>query len=476
MAKMQRRKGKNNWEVCYPLPAKLRAILKTPALNRSLGTPDKAEARRLYPMKLAMVQAEVAALLAKHFQDDDAQLSELRNLLRAWKQAADDGDPDKISEKDILTEIIKDWGEEQRRQRIRTFKQTEEYRATKSIPPSVKTSASRIAKKAEVVIDEALDERWKIAVLVGHWRAEVKPRHSQSTQEEYERAVIRFTRWCEQKRYVALDQIDRKAVRAFVADCYHGKLGRTVKLALGALRGVWDHAYRLGWLEEKSRVWLDHDFADKVRVGTGERKAEDDAELPFSLDDIRVLLSRLTPQPFCDLLRIAFITGARSSEVAALRCEHVEKRDDGIWLTLPGTKTASARKRMVPVPVAFEPLIERVCANSKDDYLLPLYVGKEWATERDRNRYINKEVNRKRRDLGLPDQDNQGVHSARRTFVELMEGAGVPLDTIKLLVGHKRTDITLGRYSAGTYVNLRAAMEKLAYPADIVGLINAADI
>jgi integrase len=223
-------------------------------------------------------------------------------------------------------------------------------------------------------------------------------------------------------------------------------------------------------MEEESTVWQNHKYPDNVRIGTGERKAADEVELPFSFDDIRALLSGLEPPLFRDVFRVGLIAGgARSSEIAALRPEDLSKNDDGYWLNLPGTKTNSAR-RVVPVPSVFNPFMERLAAQ-EGPYLIPLYPAKKWPTERARNIYINKELNRKRRELKLPNQDHQGVHSTRRTYTELLEGAGVPVDTIKLLIGHKRTDITLGRYSKGAFVDLRAAAEKLEYPVDITGLI-----
>ena len=76
---------------------------------------------------------------------------------------------------------------------------------------------------------------------------------------------------------------------------------------------------------------------------------------------------------------------------------------------------------------------------------------------------------------GLPDGKRQGVHSTRYTYIELLEGAGVSLSTAKLLVGHKRTDITFGRYSAGGLVDLRESVEKMPYPAAIVNKINASN-
>lgn len=102
-----------------------------------------------------------------------------------------------------------------------------------------------------------------------------------------------------------------------------------------------------------------------------------------------------------------------------------------------------------------------------------MFEEKEWDNERDRARYINKEINRKRRLLNLPNTQRQGVHSTRRTYIELLEGEEVPLGTIKLLVGHKRTDLTIGTYSKGTYVNLRKAVEHLALNRDFVRAFNS---
>ena len=85
MATLQKRKGKNNYEVYYPLPVKLRELLRISALNRSLGTSDKAEAKRRFPMKLVEVETEVAGLMAKHFPDDDTALEELKELVSTFK-------------------------------------------------------------------------------------------------------------------------------------------------------------------------------------------------------------------------------------------------------------------------------------------------------------------------------------------------------------------------------------------------------
>ena len=464
MAKLTRRKGKNNWEIQYPLPGKLRPVLRTSAIYRSLGTPDKAEAKRQFSLKLAEVHAEVISLLAQHFPDDDNTHQELKGLLDAFKRADSKAEPGEVSERDLLIDAAREWGERQRRRRIKAHRGSPSFHRHKAV-------AHVIEAKAEEMVLEAIDPRIKIADLVKQWRSDVKPRLALATQEEYERAISAFLAWCQDQRLATFEQIDRRAVREFVADKYHGRLGKTVKLALGALRGVWKHAVTAGWIEEEARVWSDHNYADNVRIGTGEKKADDEHERPFSFDDIRALLKGVKPRVFCDVLCLGLITGARSGELSSLQPGHLTKEDDGFWITIPGTKNKNA-VRSVPVPRAFDPFLKRLASKAGGKHLIPLYPDKSWPTERDRNRYINKELNRKRRGVKLPESDRQGVHSTRRTYVELMEGAGVPVDTTKLLVGHSRSDITHGLYSKGAFVDLRAAVEELMYPDDIVALIN----
>lgn len=82
------------------------------------------------------------------------------------------------------------------------------------------------------------------------------------------------------------------------------------------------------------------------------------------------------------------------------------------------------------------PGITGITADKRADYL-----GKRW---RGMTRKLNLEP---------------VLHGLRSTFVEHMEAAGVPVSTVKLIIGHKRDDITFGRYSKGRLVDLRSAVE-----------------
>jgi hypothetical protein len=60
----------------------------------------------------------------------------------------------------------------------------------------------------------------------------------------------------------------------------------------------------------------------------------------------------------------------------------------------------------------------------------------------------------------------------------MMEGAGVPVPIIQLLIGHSRkaTMGTTAIYSQGERVNLRQAINKLRYPRGIMRLLRAAEV
>ncbi|CAM3395934.1 tyrosine-type recombinase/integrase [Thalassospira profundimaris] len=472
MGKPVKRPGKNNYEIQYPLPQKLRQVMRTSAIYRSLGTADLSTAKKLYPVRLAEVQAEVTRLLAKHFPDDQNVLQELQDLVTAYKGADDDAEPGSLSEKDILLDLVSEWGTKQRLKRIEAFKASPQHKAGEPIPVAIRQAANEIQVQAERFANDALNPRTKIDTITESWRKANGPKLSVSTREEYERAIKRFSDWCARQQIEYYDQITRRKVREFVEETYHGKMGKTANLALSGLRGVWKHAMTGGFVEEKSTVWDDHEYPDHIRIGTGEIKAEADEEAPFSFEDIETLLTKLDPPLFADVLRLSLVTGGRSAEITALEWKHITKEEDGYWVSLPGTKTKSARRR-VPIPVTFTPLMERLTSKPSGRWVFPFYPKLVFETDKKRHSYINKEFNRKRRNLNMPNGKRQGLHSARRTYIELLEGADVAVGTIKLLVGHKRHDITIGRYTKGQYVDLRAASNKLTYPSNIVTIINA---
>jgi integrase len=167
-----------------------------------------------------------------------------------------------------------------------------------------------------------------------------------------------------------------------------------------------------------------------------------------------------------DLVRLALVTGARLDELCALETRDAHKREDGWWITIREGKTDAA-VRDVPIHDSAAHVIERR-RKSGDGFLFEGLVPggpdkkRSWNASKAFGHYTNK------LDLG---EQRQVFHSLRNTFTEVMEDTGVPESTTDLIIGHKRASLTYGHYSKGERVDLRSAVNKLKYPAEVMRLI-----
>jgi integrase len=168
-----------------------------------------------------------------------------------------------------------------------------------------------------------------------------------------------------------------------------------------------------------------------------------------------------------DLVRLALATGARLDELCALRTADVEKRRDGLWLTVVKGKTAAAI-RSVPVHPSVVHILKRRAAEGGQFLFDGLEPG---GPDAKRSWYVSKAFGRFRKQVGVagPLQD---FHALRNTFTAAMEGAEVLETTVQLLVGHKRGSLTYGHYSKGERVSLRKAISRLKYGAAVMKLIS----
>jgi integrase len=161
--------------------------------------------------------------------------------------------------------------------------------------------------------------------------------------------------------------------------------------------------------------------------------------------------------PLLPMILIAAYSGMRREEVASLRVTDVTPDA----LTVREGKTTAA-VRAVPLYPKLKPLVTRLVDTSRDNWLIPglliggedakpgHLIGKRFGTLRDRLKF----------DKALD------FHGLRRAFITHMEGGGVPVSTVKLIVGHARVDETYGGYSTGLPLKaLAEAMAKVSYGA-----------
>nr|USU34268.1 tyrosine-type recombinase/integrase [Methylobacterium sp. OTU13CASTA1] len=228
---------------------------------------------------------------------------------------------------------------------------------------------------------------------------------------------------------------------------------------LGRLRRYW------GYLTKRTHVasnpWVDC----QLEKPTGQH---DEEERSFTEGEVQKLLMG-TPDPgMMDVMLIAALTGARLDAVIDLR---VGECVDG-WFTFKPQKKEKA-SRDVPIhPVLRELVMARARGKAPEDDLFPDWpMPKAEGSMRERSAYFSKRFTAYRRSIGVDDKVEGkrrslvNFHSFRRWFITKMERVAVDGDLIAAIVGHKRSGLTLGRYSEGPeMIAAKAGIAKVLLP------------
>ena len=158
-------------------------------------------------------------------------------------------------------------------------------------------------------------------------------------------------------------------------------------------------------------------------------------------------------------------TGMRIEEVCTLRV--ADCTDDVLRVTKAKNQNSI---RAVPVHPAISALVKRLRANSSDGFMIP-GLTRAGADKR-RSHALGNRYRRYVERMGLP--KTLDAHGLRRSFIQRAEDAGVPVSTVKLLVGHARGDLTYGLYSTGPeWLRLVDAMGKVAYGPEVDALVRS---
>lgn len=250
-----------------------------------------------------------------------------------------------------------------------------------------------------------------------------------------------------------LERIDVKVAVRFMDELqdFTGLGWATATKYLGRLRRYW--AY-LVMRTPVDRNVFDGLHLEKPSVG------HDEEERAFTDAEVQTLLMGATEPGMLDVMMVAALTGARLDAVIDLR---VGECADGWFTFKPQKKERTSRD----VPIHPD-LVAMVTARAKgkraDDDLFPEWPAPQAkGSMRERSAYFSKRFTKYRRDLGVDDQvvgkrrSLVNFHSFRRWFITKAERAAVDGDLLAAVVGHKRSGLTLGRYSEGPEMRAAAA-------------------
>lgn len=276
------------------------------------------------------------------------------------------------------------------------------------------------------------------------------------------RALKIFSDWCAANEVPQfIERIDVKTAARF-KDSIEGWANLSWASAnkyVGRLRYYWD--YLVEATHAPHNPWL------RLKLKRPEVDPENE-ERPFTDTEVQKLLMGGASPAMMDVILIGALTGARLDAIIDLR---VGECADGWFTFKPQKKERKARD--VPIHPDLKALVAaRVKGKRPEEDFFPEWPEpKSKDSIRERSGYFSKRFTAYRRTLGVDEQVEGkrrslvNFHSFRRWFITKMERAGASGDLIAAIVGHKRSGLTLGRYSAGPEMEAaKRAIAKVKLP------------
>lgn len=209
-----------------------------------------------------------------------------------------------------------------------------------------------------------------------------------------------------------------------------GRKNKSINLALSVVRRILNLSARL-WRDENGLTWLETAPLIQLLPLTDARKP-----YPLSWDEQQVLFQALPDHLSCMCL-FKVNTGCRDQEVCQLKWEWeipVPELDTSVFL-IPGELIKNREDRLI----VLNRIAKSVVDSMRGQHSEYVFTYRSQPIER----INNNGWKRARRQLNMPVR----VHDLKHTFGRRLRAAGVPLETRKILLGHRNGDIT-SHYSA----------------------------
>lgn len=184
-------------------------------------------------------------------------------------------------------------------------------------------------------------------------------------------------------------------------------------------------------MNQMYKVALENDLAIKnyaefVKVNA----VQEEVGEAFSKNEITHLWSLCSKKELVDDILILIYMGSRISETLNIKMEHVHLEEK--YIEVHGTKTQAAN-RVVPIHEDIIPLIEQ-------------RLNQKWLFENNGNKFTYRNFLYKYEKLMTDLEFNHKIHDTRKSFISYMFESGVPMETIKFIVGHAQQGVTASVY------------------------------
>jgi len=295
-----------------------------------------------------------------------------------------------------------------------------------------------------------------IVPLIGQWETYISKSITSKTLAMYVSDVKKLS-----ETFTTVEELTKANIRKWIwslSEKTKGGLTETTqRRILNGVSNFWRWVHSQGLIAEDSA---------NPTVGIALYKgAESVQRMPFEAGQIvRVWEQARVKKDFvlADLIYLAAYTGGRIEELCALKVADVNRSCSAFIVREAKTE---AGEREVPIHPQLKSLVQRLCKDAKDGFLIPSSAKN---THGKRSDPLGKRFGRLKSALGFGPE--LVFHSIRKTVATQLENAGVSEGVAADILGHEKQTITYGLYSGGTSLeNKMKAISSLSYPWSDVG-------
>lgn len=449
---------KLTWYVRYQVPLALQPLYGKREVVRTLGTTDKREATARLHAAYAAIQREVAEAARRtqpvDYASGTAVATELDSIAEAVRRGdfPEPDDPAEVSLADLYVDEV-----------LEAHYATHRHRDEDTgVPLKLDRTVINAAESAYRAINDPKYKpisEWVAAHLASAERAGLK----RSTLLKRKRFLNEFIAWGGSRldpRRVSIEQaVDyTDHLRAMDPE----KVSPRVKKdALTNLHTFFE------WLKTNRRLVSINPFHGLSAQIEGRRRGTAERRRPWTREELIRLLTGLNPASrLWTATVLALYTGMRVDELSGMEIVYV----DEVSMRVTDAKNDNSL-RHVPIHPIIAPLVAALVSTSYDGYLISGITPTGY--DKKHGVYISKRFSIQRPRLGLSDPTTT-FHSLRHNFTSAGENAEIPESTMALLTGHKRQNITFGRYSEGReWTGLVAAMQRISHKSEIDSLVSS---
>lgn len=243
------------------------------------------------------------------------------------------------------------------------------------------------------------------------WIKRIEPKVSKNVLISHNMAYVRF------------DRLGNVPITKIKADHLQDWMDNIDDLSVGSKKRLKSTMIQI-WKYAIRNDIVTNNYAEHIEIdGTVEKKGK-----VFTKEEIQTLWNNVD-DPIVQWILILMYTGMRIGELLVMTAENIQMEKQYM---IGGLKSDAGIDRVIPLHDAIVPLVKNHLGKAK--YLM--------RDEHGRKLSYAKALNEFKITMGKYNLEDHLPHDTRKTAVSMMHTAGIPIETIRVIVGHSGKGVT----------------------------------